>query len=419
VVARIGRYDARLDRGGAREKARLLAESPFSFYRGTAHLFWRDAARGSAGPFVTDLRAFGGTAAHRTWICGDLHLNNLGVFHDADGRTVFGINDFDEAVIADWQLDLWRLVPSLVLAARQEGRSPRLQAALVGACVRAYLHAMGAYRGNERALTRAFTADTTSGAIAGLVRARAAVTRAHMLERWTEERRGARVLASATNLELAPLHRGERTAILSAWPRYLRRVAGGADVFAAYAPLGLARRLGAGLGARGLNRYYCLVAGPGVADGERILDLKYQGEPAPWAHLDRDQYTVTAAACRGNHALRTVIALRACNHCPDVYAGWLRLEDGTYAVRERSPAKAMLPPASLDAEAAAWFGTIAATAHARANLRVVEAVCASTLRRVDAVTDALTRLAIAYADQVERDHAAYRDHLEVTEALTP
>jgi len=420
IVARIAGYDARLGTLGMREKTRLLGESAFSFYRGTAHLFWHDITSGAQGPFAGGLGRFGGDAAHRTWICGDLHLNNLGVFADADGETVFGMNDFDEAVISDWQYDLWRLAPSLVLVARKRGDSLHDQNRLVRTMARAYVNAMAEYRGNEVAATRRFTAATTSGALATLIRQRAKVTRATMLERWTEVRKGRRVLATATNPELAPLKNSERAAVEKAWPRYVRRVAGGRDVFATLHTLSFARRLGAGIGARGLNRYYALVSGPhGAApldlNSERILDLKFQGEPAPWRCIHADERKLTAEASRGNHALRTIQALRACNQLADPYCGWLRLDDGTYAVRERVPSKAMLPYPALDTDVVTWIGTVVATAHARARLAVAEAICASTLRKVDAFAKSLGAAAIAYADLVERDHAAFRDHLAATE----
>src|SRR5262245_16371441 len=47
---------------------------------------------------------------------GDLHLENFGTWRDADGRLVWGVNDFDEAAEMPYVLDLVRLVTSAQLA---------------------------------------------------------------------------------------------------------------------------------------------------------------------------------------------------------------------------------------------------------------------------------------------------------------
>jgi hypothetical protein len=47
---------------------------------------------------------------------GDLHLENFGTWRDADGRLVWGVNDFDEAAIMPYPLDLVRLAASIRLA---------------------------------------------------------------------------------------------------------------------------------------------------------------------------------------------------------------------------------------------------------------------------------------------------------------
>lgn len=47
---------------------------------------------------------------------GDIHLENFGTWRDADGRLVWGVNDFDEAAIMPYPLDLVRLAASIRLA---------------------------------------------------------------------------------------------------------------------------------------------------------------------------------------------------------------------------------------------------------------------------------------------------------------
>src|ERR1700759_2591308 len=47
---------------------------------------------------------------------GDLHLENFGTWRDADGRFVWGVNDFDEAAVMPCVLDLVRLAATIRLA---------------------------------------------------------------------------------------------------------------------------------------------------------------------------------------------------------------------------------------------------------------------------------------------------------------
>ena len=51
---------------------------------------------------------------------GDLHVENFGTWRDAEGRLVWGINDFDEACPYPYTMDLVRLATSALLATREE-----------------------------------------------------------------------------------------------------------------------------------------------------------------------------------------------------------------------------------------------------------------------------------------------------------
>jgi uncharacterized protein (DUF2252 family) len=51
---------------------------------------------------------------------GDLHVENFGTWRDTDGRLVWGVNDFDEACLFPYTMDLVRLATSALLATREE-----------------------------------------------------------------------------------------------------------------------------------------------------------------------------------------------------------------------------------------------------------------------------------------------------------
>jgi uncharacterized protein (DUF2252 family) len=87
-------------------KHELMTESPFVFLRAT---FWRWAE--SILEVCPEL-----AEAPPVLAVGDIHLENFGTWRDADGRLVWGVNDFDEAAEMPYVLDLVRLATSALLA---------------------------------------------------------------------------------------------------------------------------------------------------------------------------------------------------------------------------------------------------------------------------------------------------------------
>jgi uncharacterized protein (DUF2252 family) len=88
-----------------REKHKKMADGPFPFLRAT---YWRWAET------ILDLCPEL-AAAPAVLAVGDIHLENFGTWRDADGRLVWGVNDFDEAAEMPYVLDLVRLATSAVL----------------------------------------------------------------------------------------------------------------------------------------------------------------------------------------------------------------------------------------------------------------------------------------------------------------
>jgi Uncharacterized protein conserved in bacteria (DUF2252) len=87
-------------------KHKVMRDSAFMFLRAT---YFRWARRiPQICPELMD--------APRPLCIGDLHLENFGTWRDADGRLVWGVNDFDEAAAMPYTLDLVRLATSIRLA---------------------------------------------------------------------------------------------------------------------------------------------------------------------------------------------------------------------------------------------------------------------------------------------------------------
>src|SRR5471030_2354752 len=96
----------RVLRSDVRAKHALVAQDAFSFLRATFYrwmqLFPMLCPKAASAPTVLAV--------------GDLHVENYGTWRDAEGRLVWGINDFDEAFPLPYTIDLVRLATSARLA---------------------------------------------------------------------------------------------------------------------------------------------------------------------------------------------------------------------------------------------------------------------------------------------------------------
>src|SRR5213082_693112 len=90
-----------------RTKHKHMAEAAFPFLRATFYR-WMQVWPG----VCSDL-----AKAPKVLAVGDLHIENFGTWRDAEGRLIWGVNDFDEAAELPYTNDLLRLATSAILAA--------------------------------------------------------------------------------------------------------------------------------------------------------------------------------------------------------------------------------------------------------------------------------------------------------------
>ncbi len=114
IVAATAQYEAWLAtqvnvvKADLKSKHEAMADDPFSFLRATYYRWaqvWPVAGKDWAGLPVQGV--------------GDLHVENFGTWRDAEGRLVWGINDFDECGKVSFTSDLVRLATSALLARRE------------------------------------------------------------------------------------------------------------------------------------------------------------------------------------------------------------------------------------------------------------------------------------------------------------
>ena len=102
---------SRLDviKADMKAKHQAMAGDPFSFLRATYYRWaqiWPETGKDWAGLQLPGV--------------GDLHLENFGTWRDAEGRLVWGVNDFDECGRVSFTSDLARLATSALLACRED-----------------------------------------------------------------------------------------------------------------------------------------------------------------------------------------------------------------------------------------------------------------------------------------------------------
>jgi hypothetical protein len=97
----------RLVPAAVRLKHARMAESPFAYFRAAFYRWvelWDDLCPELAH-------------APEVLAVGDLHVENFGTWRDAEGRLVWGVNDFDEVHAAPYAIDLVRLAASARISA--------------------------------------------------------------------------------------------------------------------------------------------------------------------------------------------------------------------------------------------------------------------------------------------------------------
>lgn len=346
------------------EKFEAMAEGAFAFFRGSNHLYWMDLGQSPL------LQTYGGPGTV-IWLQGDLHVSNFGVFDDDGGRVVYGLNDFDEAFVGDYQLDLWRLAASVVLVGRDNGLPDDEIATALDGLTEHYLDTLDELRKHEH--ERVVHAGKAYGRLDDLLRdVEDHRSRREMLDEWTTTIDGAQVLDLAHE-DLEAVDAAVEAALVAALPAYGETLSGGLCYEASYfAVKSVARRLHAGIGSLGSPRYYVLIEGPSDdPDDDVLLDIKRQGTPTGLAYMSQavmDQHVAWFSA----PAERVVRAEKALGTHVDDHLGGLVLADGSYTVRARSPYKASLSLAELDSETrltklAEQWGSILAAAHARSD----------------------------------------------------
>ena len=385
--------------------------SPFTFYRGAAHLMAADLA----GRPRTDLQ---------TQLCGDAHLSNFGDFAAPDRTLVFDVNDFDETLPGPFEWDLKRLAASFAIAGRDRGFAKKTRAAVNREVGRSYREAMrrhAAERNLDNWYSRIQVEDILAqvakrGTRQQLKRARRNLAKA----RSKDSLRAFAKLTEAVNGEvrirsdppvIVPIHElfdaDDHQALDEALQTVIRsyRATLPGDrrrLLERFRYVDAARKV-VGVGSVGTRAWIMLLVGRDNAD-PLFLQFKEAEASVLEPFLKSSKYK--------QHGQRVVEGQRLMQAASDIMLGWVKTNDvdgveRDYYVRQLWDSKGSAPVEAMDPIALAYYAGVCGQTLARAHARAGDSVAiAAYLGGGDRFDLALAQFAETYADQNELDYAA-------------
>lgn len=370
-------------------KASRMTASPLALLRGSAPLFYQVLER---HPTLAEGPPGEG------WLVGDAHLENFGAYRGGtlseatsekarnDEPTIFDLNDFDDAVVGPWRLDVLRLTTSLILGGREAGADGRRTLELCDALIEAYVGAAFHKR-------RAPAPPPSVIALIDKVRGR---TRKQLLDARTEVVRGKRSFVRGARFEDLP--KKLRTKAERAFVKYAGRLPPRERMPPeALEVIDMAFRV-AGTGSLGSLRIALLVRGKGGIDGAWIFDMKAEGTPSS---------AVLVRQVKCEPAERVRAAMVACLGRPPRMIGVTRIRRDSMLVRRLAPQEDKLDFTRLDTSEleplSRHLGALLGAAHRRGVSRPPKAPWSERDRA------RLAARAIALAGMHEAVYLAYCD----------
>jgi len=389
-------------------KFRKMAQDPFSFYRGSACLFYADMD--DAEDRYADERT------SRVWIQGDLHAENYGTYVNDAGILVFDVNDFDEAYLGHFTWDLKRMAASLALLGFVKALSDETIGEMIETYAAAYVEQVERFHLTESDEEFRLTLENTEGALHDVLQEARLQTRWHMLEQATRVEGHDRVFKESASAR--PLDDDEREEVLAAYSGYLETIPERKRQHSvSYDVKDVVGRVSFGIGSAGLPAYNLLVEGRSQAlENDVILSMK-QGNVAAPSRVVEDERIREHFEHPGH---RTAISQRALQAHADPWLGWCELRGKGQVVQEISPYEADLSWEHLaDPEEIlpllGYLGQATAKIHCVSDASSAEdLVDFETEEAIEAVIDddlasELAEFGASYAERVREDHGLFVD----------
>ncbi|MGO9066191.1 MAG: DUF2252 domain-containing protein [Myxococcaceae bacterium] len=384
-----------------------MAQSPFTFYRGSALAMAVDLA----GTPSTGVRVQCG---------GDAHLVNFRGLATPERQVIFAINDLDETLPARWEWDVKRLAASFVIACRDNGVGESTAKEAVLACVRAYRQHMADFS-ELKVLDLWYSAVEVEALISTvadlgvrrrfikrLANARESSTSEGLFPKPTDASSGPPVIKDSlpaiyhwkghvpgnVHPDVRLIFDRYRETLTPAHRMLLDRY----DITDAAIKV-------VGVGSVGT---FCAIVLLTAGDGDALI---LQFKEARASVLE----TYAGKSVFPNHGQRVVSGHRLMQPASDIFLGWTEGVRGRqFYVRQLRDVKIKPAVETFDAAVMTLFaracGQSMALSHARSG---DAALISGYLGKSDAFDNALAAFSVAYADQNEKDHAALKRAIRV------
>lgn len=386
-------FNLQRDRDILAQKYAKMRKNAFVFFRGTCHLFYRNL------PQDWSLNQ-----APSVWICGDLHLENFGAYKGDNRQIHFGIDDFDEGVLAPCTWDIARLLTSIFLAGDSLDLKRSATEELAQRYLNSYTTALSAGKSGE------IRTDNAKGIVADLLEELHRRKRSNFLDERTE------LIDDCRQFKI------DDKKILKISQQRYQRVVQLIDLWAHtqanpgfFEVLDVGYRV-AGTGSLGLDRYLILITGKGSPDENYLLDFKQQLESSlqPYLTINQPQWQ--------NPATRVMKVQQLVQPAPPALLGTIEFDGSSYLLRELQPTqdKIALKAGKISfsqlEELIDAMAEVTASAHLHGSGKLGAAVDQDLIAfgsRVDWQKQVLS-YANSYAEQVQLD---YQDFCNTTQDL--
>ena len=374
-------------------KHQLMAQSPFSYFRGAAPVM------------AADFSVLPNTGIEAQ-LCGDAHVRNLGAFAAPDGRLVFDINDFDETIRGPFEWDLKRMAASLVLAGRESHHKESSARDAVEHCILRYAGQMREFARLPLLEVARFQVHRL-GDIEPVHQALFKAERAkpmHILEQLTEPVPGKpgsrRFREIEPNLTRVTSSQAEK--VLAALAPYREALeAQRQHLLSLYRPIDVAFKV-VGTGSVGLRDYCIYFEGNGPAD-PLFLQIKEEVHSCYAPYLQNNGHVWP------NNGQRVVVGQRAMQIQSDPFLGWTHIGSRHFLVRQLNDHKGSIDLTDLADSGLVAFGEVCGELLARGHARSGDPlVISGYLGNGETFAAALARFGSLYADQTEKDWQALR-----------
>jgi uncharacterized protein (DUF2252 family) len=309
-------------------KMQKMSVSAFAFYRGTAHIFYKDLNS-------LPVSNFANIPTDSTWLSGDMHLMNMGVIRDSSGKSVFDTTDFDEGYLGSYIWDVRRMAVSILLAAKENGLSASDRQDVVKAFLDAYLDKMKEFKGTDKELTYSVDDSNTNGVVNDLIQKSTGQSRSSFLSKYTTINSSGKRLFLNTS-ELQAVSSLAYSAIASGMNGYIASISSSKRYGSSYYTLKDVRlKLGSGTGSLGRYRYFLLIEGASSSTSDDVI-LEMKQETTSTVAIAAPN-RLPASTYNFNEAQRVAMSMKSMLSNTDPLVGYTNVGNISYFIREKSP----------------------------------------------------------------------------------